>query len=530
MGHELAVVLPEVVPQGFLSKLNRVYDTGIPFIGRALPIALQREVVAPLEQAFIDLMYQPIRDNHGHITGIFVQGHDVTEAHRLSQLVTHQATHDPLTGLANRRLLEDLSTSFELADTHCVIVYLDLDHFKVINDRCGHGAGDRLLVQVADTFRTNIGPNDFFARIGGDEFVMVLKCVMIDQAMAKAHQLRDAIRAMTFVWDGRKYSVTLSAGLALLGGESGFRFAEALSLADSACFLAKEKGRNRIQVGEVDDEEICRQKRDMDWATRIRQAIEDDRILLWVQQIVPTLRDVDRTSTKSADGALQTMTRSRCFEVLARLQGLDGDIVLPGAFISAAERFGLVEELDEHIVRKLFDVLESNASRLSDAMFFVNLSGVTLSRQDFKRIVLDAMKRYPGVVPDQICFEVTETSAITHLARAAETMRSLMDEGFSFALDDFGSGMSSFGYLGQLPVTYVKIDGEFIKAIDEEMAGAAIVEAVAKVAKAMNVVTIAEHVEKLELVPRLKELGVDMVQGYALHVPESIDSLIVDRQ
>lgn len=371
IGHELSEVLPEVVPQGFLDKLNSVYATGIPFIGRAIPIDLQRTPDAPLETVHVDLMYQPIRDDAGQITGIFVQGHDVSEAYRLSREVAYQAAHDPLTGLANRGMLDEAGLMLERGGSH-VLLYLDLDHFKIVNDRCGHHAGDELLSQVAEI--------------------------------------------------------------------------------------------------------------------------------------------LDR--------------RTRPEDLLARLLDEQGKPIPPGAFIPAAERFGIVEQLDYHIVRKAFEVLKVLPSTMRAPLFFVNLSGATLSSQDFASSLLRIAGHYPDVLPGNICFEVTETSAITNLGRAADAMQHLVDAGFSFALDDFGSGMSSFSYLERLPVRYVKIDGEFIRNMGAHVAGEAIVESVARVAKAMGIVTIAEHIEQLDQVPLLRSLGVDLGQGFGLHRPEPVEPLL----
>lgn len=510
IGQEIAVALPEIIPQGFLEKLDKVYRTGIPFIGRAVPIDLQRTADAELEQVYVDLMYQPIHDATGRIAGIFVQGHDVTDAYRLSRKVAYQTVHDPLTGLANRRLLDDVSRQVEDDQGYHVLLYLDIDHFKIVNDRCGHSAGDELLIQIAEILTRAVRSEDLLARVGGDEFALLLNNCSELVALEVAKHLRNDVQELIFMWNSRRYGVSISIGLVVFGTHTNLSFSDALSLADSACFLAKEKGRNRIQVGKLDDEEIRRQQNDMDWASRIKEAIAEDHIVLWGQKIVPIAK---------SDDALY-------LEVLARLLDADADPIPPGAFIPAAERFGMVEQLDYHIVNKIFAVLASLPVTHRDVLLFVNLSGATLSSPEFAETITGLAKQYPMVSPHQICFEVTETSAITDLGRTSAAMTSLVSKGFTFALDDFGSGMSSFSYLEQLPVTYVKIDGEFIRTMESHIAGSAIVEAVTKVAGAMNIVTIAEYVERVEQIPLLRSLGVEWGQGFGLHKPQPIHELI----
>lgn len=512
IGHELAEVLPEVVPQGFLTKLNNVYRNGIPYIGRAVPVALQRTVDAPLEQTYVDLMYQPIRDDTGKITGIFVQGHDVTEAHQLSQEVSYQATHDPLTGLANRRLLAQEAEAFDQEQDNHTLLYIDLDHFKIVNDRCGHHAGDELLVQVCQVLKAHTRSEDILARLGGDEFVLVLRRVSETVALELANSLRHAVEEVVFVWEGRRYGVTISVGLVSFGITRLLGFTTALSLADSACFLAKEKGRNRIQASKADDLEIHKQQKDMDWASMIKEAIADDRFVVWGQKI-------------SAIGNKAEVPR---IELLARLLGENGELIPPGAFIPAAERFGIIEMLDYHIVRKAFHYLSGMDNAARRPTLFVNLSGVTLGSQDFVTSILDIAGEYADVDVRNICFEVTETSAITHLAQTSEAMRCLVDAGFGFALDDFGSGMSSFGYLERMPANHVKIDGAFIKDIDTNPVSLVIVEAITKVATTMGMETIAEHVENPDQLRLLGTLGVDCGQGYAIHRPEPLADILID--
>jgi diguanylate cyclase (GGDEF)-like protein len=510
IGHPVGEVLPEVVTQGFLEKLDNVYATGTPFIGRAMPLELQRVAGGDWEQSYIDLIYQPIMDGAGKVTGIFVQGSDVTESHLLAQEVAHQAAHDFLTGLPNRREFRRQTRKIEEPGPHALL-YMDIDHLKIVNDRCGHAAGDSLLNQVSALLKSRCeGGRDILARLGGDEFALVRRNCSPEDALDLAARLCTSVKDINFFWQGKRYGVTLSVGVAGFGGPEGLSFDGALGLADAACFLAKEKGRNRVQLGLPADEDVRQQQRDMDNATRLKEAMREDRILLYAQKIFGLRADQDAEQV--------------FYEVLARLCDVDGTIVPPGSFIPAAERFGLVEELDRHIVCKTFAHLQAQPSgQRAGACYFINLSGITLSAQGFLGFIEGALAAYPAVRSSRICFEVTETAALSNIHRTAEAMRRLIDMGFRFALDDFGSGMASFTYLRHLPVQFVKIDGEFIRAVHSQPANAIIVEAIARVAHTMDMRTIAESVEDEEMIPHLRSLGLDYAQGFALHHPEPIE-------
>ena len=506
IGHPLPEVLPEVVPQGFLDKLDQVYQTGEPFIGRAMPIQLQRLADGDLEQRFIDLIYQPILSGEGKVTGIFVQGNDVTEAHQLAQEVSYRAAHDPLTGLSNRRDFADKTANLQGTGPHALL-YMDIDHFKIVNDRCGHAAGDQLLTEVASHIRQQSSSDDVLARLGGDEFALVRWKCSKEEAVALADQMRQAVKAIDFVWQGRRYGVSLSVGVASFGDASSDTTDHALGLADAACFLAKEKGRNRTQISSATDEEVVLQQRDMDNATRLKRALAEDRVELYVQKIMPL----------SSGSHVDLM-----YEVLARLRELDGRLVSPGSFIPAAERFGLIDDLDRHILHKAFSSLEAMERDGGRATYFLNLSGGTLGVEDFPDYVAKLLVEHPNVCATQICFEITETAAVSNVRRTAASMRLLGDMGFRFALDDFGSGMASFSYLKQLPVHFVKIDGEFVRAVLEDETNAIIVASVIHVARSMNIETIAEHIESSELAVKLREMGADYGQGFALDRPAPI--------
>ena len=510
IGFRVADVLPELIDQGFVRLLHRAFQTGEPYVGRAVPIDLQREAAAPREGRFIDLVYQPLRDGQGQITGLFIQGHDVTDAHRLSRDVAFQAAHDLLTGLYNRRELTRQMAELEQCSGSHVLLYLDIDHFKIVNDRCGHAAGDALLVELAQLLCTQVSSPNLLARIGGDEFAVVLPHSTLEQAAALAEQLRSSARQLPFIWDGRRYSITLSIGIASFGNSSVTNFSDGLGRADAACFLAKEKGRNQAVLSVPADEEVRRHQLDMDWTERLRESMREDRVVLFGQ----------RFSYLGDDSQQAEWT---CYEILTRLRGIGGELIAPGAFIPAAERFGLVAELDRHIITQAFVLLQQLEPAIRRrTRYFINVSGLTLNSPGFVDDVLAILTAHPGVLPANICFEITETVAIRNLSLTGQLLEQLAEHGFRFALDDFGSGMSSFGYLQQLPVHYLKVDGDLIRAIRTPPVGSLIVESMIRVAQALNIQVIAESVEWIELVPELKAIGADYGQGFALHRPEPL--------
>lgn len=507
IGYEVAEVLPEVVAQGFLSILDKVHSSGEAFVGRALPIQLQRIANGQLEQRFVDLTYQPMFEDDHKVTGIIAQGYDVTEAHLLAEEVSYQAAHDALTGLNNRREFSDRVEAITGSGPHALL-YMDIDHFKIINDRCGHAAGDALLILVANTLSRIGAPHEnILARLGGDEFVLLRQNCSLEEAVELAERIRLEVKDVQFVWQGKSYGITLSIGVVGLTQTKGIHFQAALGMADAACFLAKDLGRNRIQVSSELDEEVTRQQRDMDGVGRLKAALLEDRIALYGQKIF--LLDPKKVPLESF------------YEVLVRLVERDGTVIPPSQFIPAAERFGLIEDLDRHIISKTLAHIQSR-ERPATSKYFVNISGITLSSPGFPEFIDRMLGAYPSVHPSTICFEVTETAAISSIGRTAVRMRALTEKGFNFALDDFGSGMATFSYLSQLPVQFIKIDGDFVKGIFTQPVSSIVVEAVVKVARTMKAKTIAESVEFLELVPHLEALGINYGQGFALHRPEPL--------
>ena len=515
LGKPVRQALPELEGQGFFELLDRVYGSGQPYIGRAMPIQVQAEPDAPLVERHIDFIYQPILDEDGRVSGIFVQGHDVTEAHELSRKVSYQAAHDSLTGLANRREFEArlASAMAEVGNdmTHYSLIYLDLDQFKVVNDTCGHAAGDELLRQVSKRLQASVSADDTVARLGGDEFGILLKGVNAAAAADAAERLRQIVDDIEFSWERRLFGCSASLGVITLQADIGDA-TQALSAADSACFLAKERGRNRVQIHRVEDNQIATRRREMDWVSRLRAALAESRFFLHAQRIVPT-RHAER------GGKLRA-------ELLLRLREPDGKLAPPMAFIPAAERFGLMPAIDRWVIREAFARLAMLPEALRTTVdLAINLSGTTLSDDRFLPFVREILEESPGL-STQICFEVTETAALQQLSQTADLILELKALGFRFALDDFGSGMSSLNYLKNLPVDHLKIDGSFIRQITTDPVDAAMVEAMAKVASVMGIQTVAEYVEDEPTRALLERLQIDFVQGFGVHVPEPLVDLM----
>ena len=505
-GKSVQEALPELVAQGFVGLLDQVYQSGEPYIGRATPLQLRRGEQLQLETCYVDFIYQPMKNSAGQVQGIFIQGHDVTEAEKLAQEVAFQAHHDPLTSLPNRRAVQDISSQLAGTDGPHVLLYMDLDHFKIINDRCGHVAGDEMLIKVAEALNKE-SHRGLLARVGGDEFVMVLEQHNMKQAFATADHLIDHIENIIFYWQGERHSISMSIGMAAFGSTVSTSFTEAMSLADSACFLAKEKGRGRIQISSPDDSEVTAQLDDMDWVTCLKNAIREDRIMLYGQDIVSL------SGRAEADGVQRK-------EVLSRLLSEQGEIIPPSAFVSAAERFGVIEFLDKHIIRKAFAYLNASKQRMK---LFVNISGITLSRSSFPSFIANLQPQFENLDPSMVCFEITETAAVNNVEETARRMHELKKFGFEFALDDFGSGMANFSYLEKLPVSYVKIDGEFITRMQDCPVNQIIVESIQKVASLMHIQTIAECIESESLKADLYRMGIHLGQGYVIQKPTPLN-------
>jgi diguanylate cyclase (GGDEF)-like protein len=387
-----------------------------------------------------------------------------------------------------------------------VLLYVDLDQFKVVNDTCGHSAGDRLLRDITSLLQTRVRASDTIARLGGDEFGLLLERCSLEQAERVADSIRQAIHGYRFLWGANSLSVGASIGVVRIARETTSA-ASVLSAADIACYAAKDGGRNRVQIYEKDHG--TSRHREMQWVGRIARAVEEDRLELYAQRIVGISR-------KAGDTPF--------FELMVRLRDEDGSLVPPGEFIPAAERYNVMVMVDRWVVNRAIELLESCITqdrRLP--LVAVNLSGTSINDEDFLDFIMSRLR--DERVARALCFEITETAAVASLAKATFFMRELKARGCRFSLDDFGSGVSSFLYLKTLPVDFLKIDGHFAKHVAYDVVDRSMVEAIAKIGSAMEVATIAEKVESAEVLQVLKQIGVDYIQGFHLAEPCAIDEI-----
>lgn len=445
------------------------------------------------------------------ITGAVLVFHDVSDIVGMTRQMAYQASHDSLTGLINRRafetyLLQALSRA-KRENAHHVLCYLDLDQFKVVNDTCGHVAGDQLLQQLTTLLYSKVRHTDILSRLGGDEFGIILQDCPMDSACQVAEELRSTIKDFRFTWQDKSFEMGVSIGLVPITSENG-SLSEILSTADFACYMAKEQGRNRIHVYQPNDKTAAQRQGEMQWVHRITQALAEGRLCLYHQTIVPLLNTDDAQAHS---------------EVLVRMMDEGGELVPPMAFIPAAERYNLMPAIDRWVVRTALettaqfdDAIDSERTHRSLA---INVSGQSLCDDEFLEFVISQLQQ-SGVAAEKICFEITETAVIANLTRAIHFITNLRHIGCRFALDDFGAGLSSFAYLKKLPVDYLKIDGSFVKGILDDPIDTAMVESINQVGHIMGIQTIAEFVENDEIIARLKDLGVDYAQGYAIDKPK----------
>lgn len=454
----------------------------------------------------------PIRDHDAQVLGAIMVFNDVGHARKLARQLSFQANHDALTGLFNRREFElQLQQTIENdcgdGQQHA-LCYLDLDQFKVVNDTCGHIAGDELLRQLAGLLHSVVRDSDILARLGGDEFGVMLKGCSLDKALRIAEDLRSRVKDFRFVWEGHSFEIGVSIGLVALNAAT-HNIADVMSVADVACYAAKDSGRNRVHVYRPDDSELKQRRGEMRWVSRLRKAIDENRFVLYYQPIVPVL------PAEAVD---------LHFEVLIRLLDEQGKQVPPMAFIPAAERYNLMPAIDRWVVHNTLRYLRTLPRDQNNWLCVMNLSGQSLCDDHFLDFVLEEL-RSAGVGGEHICFEITETAAIANLRHAVHFMTELKAIGCRFALDDFGSGLSSFAYLKNLKVDYLKIDGGFVKDMVDDPIDCAMVEAITQIGHVMGIQTIAEFVESDAILSALGRLGVDYAQGYWVAAPRPLDEL-----
>jgi diguanylate cyclase (GGDEF)-like protein len=445
--------------------------------------------------------------------GVLLSRSILARADLMEKALLHQATHDELTGLVNRREFERrLAEAIRLGSDgaeQSALLYLDLDQFKIVNDTCGHPAGDELIRRVAETVRGAVRGTDTLGRLGGDEFGLLLSACTPAAALSIAEAIRSNLAELKFFWEGRIFVVGASIGVVMLDRTFG-SVAEVLSAADSACYLAKDAGRNRVQVFRPDDRKIRSRSGEMNWVTRIAAALEEARFALFAQDIRPI-----------AEPSLETS-----YEILLRLRDADGQLVAPMNFLPAAERYGLMPRLDRWVIERTVTGLGELRNRgRSMPRLAVNLSAASLEDGGLFLFISKLLREH-NVPPHRLGFELTETTAVTQLAAVSRLLNDLRSLGCSIGLDDFGSGMCSFGYLRRLPVDYVKIDGSFVHKMDTDAVDRAMVASIQRIAHVMGLRTVAEHVQSESVLGLLREAGVDYAQGFVIAHPAPLADLL----
>lgn len=493
---------------------------------QALAIVDQAILVTDAHQEHtIDITVAPMYDADQNLIGAVFMLQDVTEATQAIQTLEWQASHDSLTGLVNRTEFEAQLTQIIQAaqvstQTH-TLCYIDIDQFKIFNDTAGHNAGDALLQQLSHMFQQEVRSTDILSRLGGDEFGILFHNCSLKEAYQIIERIYQQVRQFRFLWREQSFSVSASFGLVQIDSASQ-NLTAVLREADAACYAAKEAGRNRIHLYCSDDSELMRQRSERLWIIRITQAIEAQRFQLYAQAIAPIIRN----------GAVRSPLEvgqfkfERHMEILLRMIDHDGTIIPPGAFIPAAERYGLMTAIDRVVIETFFQsyaqaCLSNSGRPLDRCLYTINLSARSLNDPQFIQFVKKQFEQY-RLPPQMICFEITETTAISNIDQASQFIQELKQMGCHFALDDFGSGMNGFAYLKQLDIDYLKIDGSFIKNITTDKVDQELVACMNRIAHVLGVKTVAEWVENDAILQKLSELDVDYAQGYGIHKPEPL--------
>ncbi|MEM6792496.1 MAG: EAL domain-containing protein [Acidobacteriota bacterium] len=467
---------------------------------------------------------QPMLDEDGKtLLGAALVVRDVSDRKRLAQRLTRAARFDALTGLLNRGAFDQhVQEAYERTEEGSwwpgedgesrgdVLCHMDLDQFQVVNDTCGHAAGDLLVQWIANLIRERLRDADVLARLGGDEFGLLIHNTPMAVAEHLAEEIHAALRNFRFVWQDKSFNVGMSIGIVAISHD--FTGIDDLNgAAHRACILAKQRGRGRTEVYRQDDAELRQHKGQVNWVVKLHQALDEDLFHLEWQRIVPIRPLV-------SDGPL-------CFEVLLRFSESDGTAHLPGEFLPAAERFGLMPAIDCWVVKRVIALLVDQPPEFLDLLdcCTVNLSGASLGDREVAAAIDEELER-SGLPGQKLCFEITETAAVANLRRAAEMMEFLRRRHCRWALDDFGSGMSSFRYLHELPVDFVKIDGKIVSDVLHSRLSRAVVRSIHQVAHVIDACTIAENVENVAILQALRELGIDFGQGYHLARPRRIEA------
>ena len=460
-------------------------------------------------ELYVESTAAPIRDGGGLIGGGVLVFHDVSESRELNRRLSYHASHDLLTGLVNRREFESrverALKSAKAREASYALVYVDLDQFKIINDTCGHAAGDTLLGQVGALLKAKVRWRDTLSRLGGDEFGILLESCTLDDAMRTAEVLREAVRGFRFTWEDRVFRLGASIGVVPITADNE-DVASIISAADSACQAAKEAGRNRVHSFAENDIELMRRRREMQWAARINAALEEGRFELYRMMIQP----------------LQRVETGLHYELLLRMRDENGRMVSPADFIAAAERYGITTSIDRWVIENAFRWLLSDSDEREKLdLCAINLSGQSLGDDKFLPFVIEQFHKF-GIEASKICFEITETAAVANFSQANRFIHALKELGCKFSLDDFGTGLSSFGYLKHFPVDFLKIDGSFVREILHDPIDREMVRSINEIGHLTGKLVIAEFAENAEIIQMLTSLGVDYAQGYGIGQPQRV--------
>ncbi len=478
-------------------------------------IGLQNHLLVPKvgEEISIEHSVTPITNTEGVTTGAVLVFRDISGARQLTRQITYQSSHDELTDLVNRREFERrLKLSIESAkkkNTVHAMVYIDIDMFKVINDACGHIAGDQLLREIAPVVDEETPQGDIVGRLGGDEFGILLHNCTTEQALMTSNRIRTTVERQGFSWRGQNFIISLSMGIVLINNETE-NVSEVLRKADSACFVAKDSGRNKLHLYREDDIEMANRHGEMQWVSKLTDALDNDKFILYYQTIAP-LHDNEN--------------KGKHYEILLRLTDEDGKLVPPFIFLGAAERYNMITKIDYWVIKNTFEWLSNHPNHLDElSLCSINLSGNSLSDRGLLSHIEMQFEKYK-IPPEKICFEVTETMAVANTDVAKDLIQSLREYGCKFALDDFGTGMASFEYLKNFPVDYLKIDGSFVKDMIDDPIDSAMVKSINDIGHVMGKKTIAEFVENDDIGNKLREIGVDFAQGYGIAKPTPLKDI-----
>lgn len=496
------------------SRNGRIEDSLYRALNEAQPVSCEgsSELCRPDGTTIaVEERSAPIFDQHGRVAGGVMVLRDVSASREYIQRRSWEATHDLLTGLVNRREFENrvklALAEVQEATTPYIVCYLDLDRFKVVNDSCGHAAGDELLIQITQLMLSRIRDSDTLARLGGDEFGLLLERCEVQRGQVIATEIMAAIKDHLFVWEGKVFTVGVSIGMTAVSPDHQ-SVAEIIAEADCACYWAKEQGRSRVCVYLASDMDLAARRSESGWVARINAALQEQRFVLYEQTYRPL---------SAAAGNRQHL------EILLRMIDEHGAIIAPGVFLPAAERYNLMPEIDRRVIAEVFSqyhriVAERGGMPLTCA---INLSAASINSEGFLDYIGEQARKH-RLNPGCICFELSEALTVNHLEAAAEFMRQCRTMGIGFGLDDFGTGASSFGYLKELPVDYLKIDGAFVRNIEDDKVDLAMTEAINRIAHIMGRKTIAKCAESEAIIERLTAMGVDYAQGYGVCLPRPL--------